>query len=702
MKHTFRRLAAILLILAALGAFLVPGAAAADAVDSYEDQVKAVLEVTRSYYCKNPYMQYDSVNLTSISKQRGGMLRTTRYVAPEYGTADRNIYTVCSSFCFEVYYNTFGYQLMGDPRDAETIDLAAAEAPLMVYSSVIAPETLEQTLKDFRANLQPADVVVWRATDGSGHAMMYVGDIDGDGNDYFIHSAGGKYDMTKGTDSVEAEGNIKKDPAASYLDPKSGYYIGSKKSIHILRPLATEECRALPILPAARQRMKYSGLTVDRTVSCGLYGSPSTGDEITYKLVIKNNSKGDYTVPVVENIPAGTTFVSADGLTGTTTLTADVALKAGESKTVSYTVKVTAARGTIIDNSNGSVAEIPSNSLKNRVAGEKIDAAKLQATGWRSGVAAAKPTGLEFANAVYREALGKELGFTTTEALLGKMLPSVSQGIYNVSSNAADTAIMIDNYVGGTALNSPWEAIDDRIFELRPEQFQAGDIFVAGGNNKDKNPVVLVSTGKELLGMESGRIVNYNTAKLMTLFKKNLFVGLRPNLAVDTLPNAAPKAEVKMPFTDVKEGDWFYEFVKELYGLKIVAGMTDTTFVPNGKLTYGQALKLITCGLGFGEKVSTTSHWANGYLIFAKDKKWLDKDVDLNGPISRLAFCQIAAKAKGLTAQPASNPFKDCADQDVLALVNAGIINGMTADTFAPNNTLTRAQISKIISGLIK
>ena len=76
--------------------------------------------------------------------------------------------------------------------------------------------------------------------------------------------------------------------------------------------------------------------------------------------------------------------------------------------------------------------------------------------------------------------------------------------------------------------------------------------------------------------------------------------------------------------------------------------------------------------------------------------------MDLNANISRLSFCQIAAKAKGLTAQPAVNPFTDCKDADVLALVNAGIINGMTATTFAPDSVLTRAQITKIISGLIK
>ena len=158
---------------------------------------------------------------------------------------------------------------------------------------------------------------------------------------------------------------------------------------------------------------------------------------------------------------------------------------------------------------------------------------------------------------------------------------------------------------------------------------------------------------------------------------------------------------VELPFTDVAEGDWYYEFVSEMYAKGVINGMTETTFVPNGTLTYGQALKLIAVGLGKGEQPAG-SHWASGYLTLAKTEGWLASDVDLNGSVSRLAFCQIAAKAKGLTEQPASNPFTDTADTDVLALVNAGVINGMTANTFMPDGLLTRAQIAKIISLLVK
>jgi len=163
----------------------------------------------------------------------------------------------------------------------------------------------------------------------------------------------------------------------------------------------------------------------------------------------------------------------------------------------------------------------------------------------------------------------------------------------------------------------------------------------------------------------------------------------------------ASAAEIVLPFEDVKEGDWFYEFVKEMYGQGIINGMTDTTFVPAGTLTYGQALKLIVVGMGAGEQPAG-AHWASGYMDYAKKEGWIASDVDLNGSVSRLAFCQIAAKAKALTELPESNPFTDTTDPAVLALVKAGVISGMSADTFAPDQTLTRAQIAKILSLLLK
>ena len=161
--------------------------------------------------------------------------------------------------------------------------------------------------------------------------------------------------------------------------------------------------------------------------------------------------------------------------------------------------------------------------------------------------------------------------------------------------------------------------------------------------------------------------------------------------------------KVELPFEDVKEGDWFFDFVAEMYGKKIIAGQTATTFNPNGNLTYGAALKLLTVGVtGKDAGNAASGHWATNYLNEAVAAGWTTIGADkLDAPVTREAFCEIAAKAKNLT-EKAENPFKDTTNDAVLALVKAGVISGMSADTFAPQGVLTRAQIAKIISLLIK
>ena len=213
-----------------------------------------------------------------------------------------------------------------------------------------------------------------------------------------------------------------------------------------------------------------------------------------------------------------------------------------------------------------------------------------------------------------------------------------------------------------------------------------------------KSAHVYVSSGSKLYTYERGKIIVVKEAELVRQFKSNIFLCLRPCLAYDditAMPYTPPS------FADVAKADWFYPYVTTLAQKGVVNGMTATTFAPNGNLTYGQALKLIAKAVGEADQPAG-AHWASGYLTLAKNKGWLTADVDLNANITRLALCRIAAKAKGLTEQPKKNPFTDTDDPDVLALNAAGIINGMTETTFQPDGLLTRAQISKIICGMLK
>ena len=75
---------------------------------------------------------------------------------------------------------------------------------------------------------------------------------------------------------------------------------------------------------------------------------------------------------------------------------------------------------------------------------------------------------------------------------------------------------------------------------------------------------------------------------------------------------------------------------------------------------------------------------------------------DGNEEITRLDFCTAAAKLFGLASDGTANAFSDCDDAAVLALADAGVINGYPDGTFGPAKTLTRAEISKIIFLLIQ
>ena len=569
-------------------------------------------------------------------------------------------------------------------------------------NSVVLRETLAG--KDCKAlsetllkTAQPGDVFVIRNQDGSGHAMIVVGDLDGDGQKEIIHSTGNKIDMSTGDDAVEAAGSLVKEPAVNRMGERA--LANRMEGFALLRPLqgGAKDCQPTA---SAKARMQYPSLTIHRTVSCGYYGSPAAGSTVTYTIELSNTSGKDYTVPVTEYLPDGTEFVSAKGLTcGNKTLMGAVELPSGTPKTVSYTVKVTAPRGTTIV-SSGMVADIPSNTLRNTVSGKTIDAAKLQnRASWQGELGAEMPAGLASANAVYRYALGVDLHLPETmEELSADIFVKDGTDLRRASNDSRCNQMVVDGLCGGKLVLA-----ENRAMELRRSYLQAGDLLIAADNAADQNPDVLFSDGIHVLRIHGKTVGEVSEIAVRKLFAKNIFCVLRPALAEDDLTASQSAAiQSRLPFTDVAPQDWYYAYVRELSQKGIVSGVTATTFEPDGKLNYGQALKLIVCGLGFGEQKPAGNHWASGYLSYAKAKKWLTEDVDLNDAISRLAFCRIAAKAKKLTVAPANNPFKDCDDPAVLALSGAGIISGIYPDTFAPEQTLTRAQISKIIWSMTK
>ena len=163
---------------------------------------------------------------------------------------------------------------------------------------------------------------------------------------------------------------------------------------------------------------------------------------------------------------------------------------------------------------------------------------------------------------------------------------------------------------------------------------------------------------------------------------------------------AAPQGRVTYfnPFKDVKTTSWYFNYMIHLYEDGVISGTSATTYTPDAKLSWAAALKLLLVSHGDLKAADATgADWSKNTIAKAAELGLVAEDLDGTKAISRLEFCQVAAKLNKLAESKTESKFTDCTDGYVMALVDAKVINGMTETTFEPAASLTRAQIAKII-----
>ena len=163
---------------------------------------------------------------------------------------------------------------------------------------------------------------------------------------------------------------------------------------------------------------------------------------------------------------------------------------------------------------------------------------------------------------------------------------------------------------------------------------------------------------------------------------------------------AAPQGRVTYfnPFKDVKTTSWYFNYMIHLYEAGVISGTSATTYTPDAKLSWAAALKLLLVSHGDLKAADATgADWSKNVIAKAAELGLVAADLDGTKAISRLEFCQVAAKLNKLAESKTESKFTDCTDGYVMALVDAKVINGTTETTFEPDASLTRAQIAKII-----
>lgn len=168
-------------------------------------------------------------------------------------------------------------------------------------------------------------------------------------------------------------------------------------------------------------------------------------------------------------------------------------------------------------------------------------------------------------------------------------------------------------------------------------------------------------------------------------------------------------------FSDVGDGVWYEDGVKNSYELDLMTGVSDNLFHPNDNITLAQAVVMavrLHCiynnvAQKFGRNGGA---WYSGYVDFAKKNGILTQDyTDYNKAATRAEFAAILAHAFPESALEAINTIPDGEISDVTAtdayakeiyqLYRAGILSG-SADSreFRPADSIRRAEAASVVS----
>lgn len=276
--------------------------------------------------------------------------------------------------------------------------------------------------------------------------------------------------------------------------------------------------------------------------------------------------------------------------------------------------------------------------------------------------------------------------YCTPDAIGG--FPQVSGINYTISTAVAYDAnaetYPASTYYGPKSINRV------TINSINGKEFKADDTYAVitndfCGGGGDTYYAFAAATAKFDTGIPLDEVVmEYITAELKGVIGKQY---------------AAPQGRILMnPFKDVKTSAWYGSYVIDLYNDGIINGTSATTYAPNDTLTWAAALKLLLVSHGDLKAADATgADWSKNTIAKAAELGLVAADLDGAKAISRLEFCQVAAKLNKLAESKTESKFTDCTDGYVMALVDAKVINGMTETTFEPDASLTRAQIAKII-----
>ena len=161
-----------------------------------------------------------------------------------------------------------------------------------------------------------------------------------------------------------------------------------------------------------------------------------------------------------------------------------------------------------------------------------------------------------------------------------------------------------------------------------------------------------------------------------------------------------------LPFTDVEDGDWFYDYVAYVYANGLMDGVSATEFNPDGNMT--RAMVWAILARVDGETV-TGVNWADTAREWAVTNGVSDGE-NANGYVTREQLATMLYRYAGEPETDGSGVgvFDDGETVSVWAFdamswaLNNGVITGVSDDALLPVNTATSAQCAAMLMRFVE
>ena len=201
---------------------------------------------------------------------------------------------------------------------------------------------------------------------------------------------------------------------------------------------------------------------------------------------------------------------------------------------------------------------------------------------------------------------------------------------------------------------------------------------------------------------------------------------VRGTLGIESV-SVSNKSEAITSYSDVKQGDWYYDAVMDMTKMGLFSGTGNGQFSPNKTMTCGEFLTVVVRYL-YNDELSAMGavpqgvHWADNARIIALDHDIInDNEID-EGDLSRnmtrkeMAMVLVRAADANGENKPRQIDSSKVIDYNsigtyyrsyVIDAISRGLIAGTSADaskhtlTFSPEGVLTRGQAATVLYRLV-